>query len=708
MKNRNLIRYTLGLAILIALAAGIARAQAPAPNEPGLNAAPDQQPGVGRVSLIQGSVSTQRGDSGEWTAVTPNTPLATGDTISTGPGSRAEVQLDWASVLRLSDGASARIANLSPSQIQIQVGQGTVSYSILQQSEAAVEIDTPNVAIYPQGPGNYRVMVDSDDETKLIVRAGSAEVSTPQGSARVERGQIITVQGPENQQQYQTILAQGPDEWDRWNSDRDRLIAGAQSWQHTNPYYVGSQDLDNYGQWTNVDDYGPVWAPAVAADWAPYRVGRWVWEPFYGWTWVSYEPWGWAPYHYGRWFVRADRWYWWPGPVARGYRPLWAPAYVSFFGFGGGISVGVGFGSVGWLPIGPADPFFPWYGRWGGRANVVNVTNIYNVRNFNEGGRSIGPLAREGMHRYSNIDEAFNNPRMRQGITSMGANQFGRAGVPIHQAAISAESFRGGRLMTGGVPVTPTRESFRATDWAARRDSIPSRAPSAQRFMSNPRGGGGGRPAGQPPAQMSPRGNNFTNPGNNAPGGMRGNAIPSAPHAVQQGPQGRGFNAGSAAGWNRGGAGQGNFGAAPSGGAAASPQAQFSGGGRTSLQAGPATGSAQSSASAQQSRRGGWQGFEGGSRNASPDGGTRNYQSAGAMQPAPSRPAPAFQGGGMRGPEASPRNFTRPALDLRQPIVHERGGSPGGNSMQGGGGNHGGSGGGGGRGNSGGHSSRGR
>src|ERR1035437_3733291 len=159
MKNRNLIRYTLALAILVALATGIARAQAPAPNMP-----PEQQPGVGRVSLIQGNVSTQRGDSGEWTAVTPNTPVASGDTISTGPGSRAEVQLDWASVLRLSDGASARNATLSPSQIQIQVGQGMVSYSILQAGDAAVEIDTPNVAIYPLGPGNYRVMVNSDDE----------------------------------------------------------------------------------------------------------------------------------------------------------------------------------------------------------------------------------------------------------------------------------------------------------------------------------------------------------------------------------------------------------------------------------------------------------------------------------------------------------------------------------------------------------------
>jgi hypothetical protein len=40
---------------------------------------------------------------------------------------------------------------------------------------------------------------------------------------------------------------------------------------------------------------------------------------------------------------------------------VWAPAYVSFFGFGGhagfgiGFGVGFGFGRVGWLAIGPGD-----------------------------------------------------------------------------------------------------------------------------------------------------------------------------------------------------------------------------------------------------------------------------------------------------------------------------------------------------------------
>ncbi len=170
---------------------------------------------------------------------------------------------------------------------------------------------------------------------------------------------MAIVRGTGDDTQYKLAEAPSNDSWDSWNNERDRLIYDAQSWGKTNRYYTGSEDLDTYGRWVTVPDYGPVWTPAVGPGWAPYRSGRWVWEPGWGWTWVSYEPWGWAPYHYGRWFVYNSSWVWWPGP-AYGYpryRPVWAPAYVSFFGFGGGVGVGVGFGfgSVGWLPIGPCD-----------------------------------------------------------------------------------------------------------------------------------------------------------------------------------------------------------------------------------------------------------------------------------------------------------------------------------------------------------------
>ncbi|MGH9072431.1 MAG: DUF6600 domain-containing protein, partial [Acidimicrobiales bacterium] len=255
---------------------------------------------VARLSLIRGNVSTQRGDTGDWVVGAINTPLVSGDKIAVGAG-RAEIQLDYANILRMSDNSQANLSSLNNGQIQLQVAQGLTDYVVLKGAQASAQIDTPNISVRPQGPGVYRIEVVSPTETRVMVRQGEAEISTPQGSTTLKKGQLITVQGTDTPQ-YQITDAPQRDSWDQWNKDRDATIREAKSVQYTNPYYTGVQDLDTYGTWSNVPDVGQVWSPYYSAGWSPYSNGQWCWEPGWGWTWVGYEPWGWAPYHYGRWF----------------------------------------------------------------------------------------------------------------------------------------------------------------------------------------------------------------------------------------------------------------------------------------------------------------------------------------------------------------------------------------------------------------------
>ena len=84
--------------------------------------------GVARVSLMHGDVSTQRGDSGDWSAAVLNQPVMTGDKVSTGDNARTELQLDFANTLRLGPNSKANIANLTQRDIQIQLGQGIANY----------------------------------------------------------------------------------------------------------------------------------------------------------------------------------------------------------------------------------------------------------------------------------------------------------------------------------------------------------------------------------------------------------------------------------------------------------------------------------------------------------------------------------------------------------------------------------------------------
>jgi hypothetical protein len=688
-------------AVLLLGASGAVYAQQPPPPPPGQQAPANQpgqmEPGVGRVSFIHGDVSVQNSVSTEWTAATLNTPISAGDHIATGPQSRAEVQLDYANVLRMSDQSTANLTNYSRTQIQLQVGQGLVNYDVMKGSEAEVEIQTPNVAIHPQlGEGSYRITVNSDGETLVDVRQGSAEIVTPDGSTHVDKNQRITVQGTDHPQ-YQVSEASRRDDWDKWNSDRDHIISDAEVWRHTNRYYTGGQDLDTHGVWSEIPDYGPVWTPNAGPDWAPYRDGRWVWEPYYGWTWVSYEPWGWAPYHYGRWMVYGGGWCWWPGPVYSGYRPLWAPAYVSFFGFGDhfGVSAGFGFGNVGWLPIGPGDRFFPWYGRGVSRGNVYNVNNITNIH---EGG--FRPLM-EGQRGVSNLNRAFADEHVRAGISSMQSGEFGRGRVPMQQQRVDAASFRQAGLMTGTSPLHPTNESFRSTDRAVNPASIPNHTAESQRSFSRssspmlhqqgnfgaqsgqPQQGAGrpgwrnfgsGNVAGQGSAPTQERG---MNPSNQQ--GQR----PYAPSASQQAPSNQ----------------QGQRSYAPS----ASQQAP--------------------SNQPSESTRPGWHTFNAPARTAQPsapaNNGNRNFEQQGSWpqsRPSYSPPPEASNGGGRTvgrqgeapqyrpntsQPSESPRQYqpqtrgssgnsgsygyNRPPLEMRQPIVTPRasGGNYGGRSSGG-------------------------
>ncbi len=458
----------------------------PAQNEPLRTESAPKGTGVARVSFIHGDVSTQRGDSGDWASAVLNAPIVSGDRVSTGDNSRAELQLDYANILRIDERTQANITSLDPKQIQIQLARGLANYSILKDSEADVEIDAPNLSVHPGRNGSYRINVLADDQAEVLVRSGEADISTPQGSRHVRAGQMIIVRGTGNDTQYQIADALSRDDFDRWNNDRDNTIRNAQSWSRTNRYYVGSEDLDAYGRWRNVPDYGQVWEPAAASDWAPYRDGRWVWEPYWGWTWVSYEPWGWAPYHYGRWFMYDNSWVWWPG-YSYGYvnyRPIWAPAYVSFFGFGGGVGFGFGggFGSVGWLPIGPCDGFYPWWGGYRSRFNVVNIYNVHNVYNYNYRNGGIPPLRRGSL--YSNVRLASFNDRVRRGISTVGANDFGRGRFTARP--VSSEMFRNGRMVAGNLPVVPNRESL----LAGQRRAVPptvGRGGQPERFFSNNR-----------------------------------------------------------------------------------------------------------------------------------------------------------------------------------------------------------------------------
>ena len=339
--------------------------------DPQGNADPTDQPGraVARLGILNGDASVRRGDSNDWVAAAVNAPLMSGDQISVAAGGRAEVQLDAAHFLRIAGDTELRLADIENGHYQIQISRGMVTWRVLRESQAPVEIDTPLVGVHPGPQSVIRINVDADGTTHITARKGDADVSTQKGSEKLSENQTMDVRGAMSDPEFQVVAAAARDEWDGWSDQRDTYLLHAQSQRYVTKEVTGVEDLDPYGHWAYDPAYGWVWMPTVAASWAPYQNGQWVWEDYYGWTWVDYAPWGWAPFHYGYWYNRAGLgWAWFPG--SRIGHVWWRPAMVGFFGWGGGIGVGFGFGNIGWIPLAPHEVFRPWYGRgFGGAAH---------------------------------------------------------------------------------------------------------------------------------------------------------------------------------------------------------------------------------------------------------------------------------------------------------------------------------------------------
>ena len=351
---------------------------------------PEQDPPgrVARLSYVNGQVSFSPSGTDDWVAAVVNRPITTGDKLWTDQNSRAELHIG-SSVARIGEMTGFSFLNLDDRTTQIRLTEGTVNLHVIRLGESeTIEVDTPNLAFSVLRPGHYRVNVNEAGDTSIInVRDGEGEVTGAGSAYTLHPGDQGIFTGTDTLNSDVEPLP-GEDSFDSWCDERDLREEHAAARRYVSDDVVGYEDLDDYGGWRPVPEYGTVWFPHVAvAGWAPYRFGHWVWISPWGWTWVDDAPWGFAPFHYGRWVFVGSAWGWVPCPrpvVAVAYvRPVYAPALVAWVGgphfaagiaFGGGVGFAAGV-NVGWFPLGPREVFVPSYPVSRTYVNNVNISN---------------------------------------------------------------------------------------------------------------------------------------------------------------------------------------------------------------------------------------------------------------------------------------------------------------------------------------------
>ena len=454
LKGTHSMRKALSLFLMLLFVTG---AFLSLPNQA---AAQDDPPSrVARLNFMQGSVSFEASGTQEWVDANPSRPLTTGDNLWVDKDSLGEVHVGSLAI-RMASETGISFLNLDDRTVQIQLAQGTIEVHLRRYEPGnAVEIDTPNLAFTLTAGGEYRIETDPNgDSTLIIVREGAGQVTGGGESYDLGPGQQYTFGGTD-ELSYDAQPAPGFDDFESWCQQRAQRENRSVSAQYVSRDIDGYYDLDDYGDWQVVPEYGRIWVPrGVAAGWAPYHFGHWVWIAPWGWTWIGDEPWGFAPFHYGRWAFVRGYWGWVPGPLV--VRPVYAPALVGFVG-GSGFGVTVGFGGVtgvGWFPLGPRDVWVPGYRaspRYVQNVNVTNtrvvtvtqVTNVYNNYTVN---------------RTVNVNE-YTYAKNVSAVTVVDRETFVNA-RPVSKATIrvTPEQFESARVVENA-PLAPTRNSYVAS-----------------------------------------------------------------------------------------------------------------------------------------------------------------------------------------------------------------------------------------------------
>jgi hypothetical protein len=421
---------------------------------PAAQADDDPPSRVARLNYVQGQVSFEPSGEQDWATAVVNRPMTTGDRLWADKESRAELHVG-STAFRIDQNTGISFLELNDDAIQLQLSEGTVLIRLRHLDDnQTVEVDAPNVAVILQKIGEYRIDTNENgDETVVSVFSGQAQATGGGQSYTIISDQQARFAGTDTLQ-YSLEDMPAADDFDEWCFSRDGNEDHVGSVRYVSSEVTGYEDLDEYGSWTTVPDYGQVWVPSgIAEGWAPYRMGHWAWIAPWGWTWVDDEPWGFAPFHYGRWGFYGSRWCWVPGPIVP--HPFWAPALVAFVGVGGGVNLSVSVGAgIGWFPLAPGEVFVPGYrvsriyvnniNITNTRVSVTNITNVYNNYTSNK--------------TVTNITYA--NQRIAGGVTAVSKDTFVNS-RPVAQnlAKVDPQALARGGPVSRMAPVTPTKQS---------------------------------------------------------------------------------------------------------------------------------------------------------------------------------------------------------------------------------------------------------
>jgi len=298
---------------------------------------------VVRLSYVSGTVGLKLPGSGEWTKALVNSPIQEGFELSTEANSFLEVEFENGSTARLGELSKLAFSQLARDADgnklnRLTFERGYATFHFMPENRDVYSVKLADTTLTPHGKSVFRADLNQG-RLRVEVFNGSVEFEAPAGRHMLGKDKVLEY--TEGATTAALNIRQGiaEDTWDQWVAERDTQAQLALRDQAIAPegQRYGWSDLDRYGEWARIPNYGYGWSPYAPAGWTPFSLGMWGNYPGFGWTWVSSEPWGWLPYHCGEWhFDPLFGWFWMPESCS-----YWSPALVTWY---------TGPGWIGWSP----------------------------------------------------------------------------------------------------------------------------------------------------------------------------------------------------------------------------------------------------------------------------------------------------------------------------------------------------------------------
>ena len=273
-----------------------------------------------RLSQVRGAVQLDRNIGRGFEDAFANIPIVNGSKLMTAAGV-AEIEFEDNSTLRLAPGTTVSFEQLGRSQTgatlsKVKVTRGTVYVSLAKSRDNLFQLQD-GTATMVVSPGSHLRLEAAGPESKLAVFEGEAQVNTATGPTAVMKKQTLLLDPASGSAPTLVAKTENAD-YDTWDQSQAKYhtrsagFTGSGLAPGTGTY--GANDLNYYGQFSDVAGCGSVWRPYFAsAAWDPYANGNLAYFQGAGYSWVSPYPWGWLPFHSGSWQqCGASGWGWRP------------------------------------------------------------------------------------------------------------------------------------------------------------------------------------------------------------------------------------------------------------------------------------------------------------------------------------------------------------------------------------------------------------